>query len=50
MKGANLVHVDLSEVKMDSNGIDYYLATIDGDIDFYTYLKHFNPTWEPKVP
>jgi hypothetical protein len=23
-------------------------TTTTGDVDFYTYLKGFNPDWEPK--
>lgn len=45
LKGANLVGVDRSTANF--TGCDMLHATTEGDVDFYAYLKAFNPTWEP---
>jgi uncharacterized protein YjbI with pentapeptide repeats len=45
MKGTNLVGVDRSTANF--KGCDMLHATTEGDIDFYAYLKAFNPEWEP---
>jgi len=45
LKGANLVGVDRSTANF--TGCDMLHATTEGNVDFYAYLKAFNPTWEP---
>ena len=46
LMGANLVGVDLSTANMW--GTKTLHATVEGANDFYSYLKAFNPDWEPK--
>ena len=46
LTGANMVGVDLSTANMSMAKM--LNTTTTGDIDFYTYLKAFNPDWEPK--
>jgi len=46
LTGANMVGVDLSTANMSMAKM--LNATTTGDVDFYTYLKGFNPDWEPK--
>ena len=46
LTGANMVGVDLSTATMSMAKM--LNTTTTGDVDFYTYLKGFNPDWEPK--
>jgi hypothetical protein len=41
MVGADISKANMSMAKMLN-------TTTTGDVDFYTYLKGFNPDWEPK--
>ena len=46
LTGANMVGADLSTANMWMAKM--LNTTTTGDVDFYTYLKGFNPNWEPK--
>jgi len=46
LTGANMVGTDISKANMWMAKM--LNTTTTGDIDFYTYLKGFNPDWEPK--
>ena len=46
LTGANMVGADISKANMSMAKM--LNTTTTGDVDFYTYLKGFNPDWEPK--
>ena len=46
LTGANMVGADISQANMWMAKM--LNTTTTGDVDFYTYLKGFNPDWEPK--
>ena len=46
LTGANMVGADISKANMWMAKM--LNTTTTGDVDFYTYLKGFNPDWEPK--
>jgi len=46
LTGANMVGADISKANMRMAKM--LNTTTTGDVDFYTYLKGFNPDWEPK--
>jgi uncharacterized protein YjbI with pentapeptide repeats len=46
LTGANMVGADISKANMWMAKM--LNTTTTGDVDFHTYLKGFNPDWEPK--
>ena len=46
LTGANMVGADISKANMSMAKM--LNTTTTGDVDFHTYLKGFNPDWEPK--
>jgi uncharacterized protein YjbI with pentapeptide repeats len=46
LTGANMVGADISKANMWMAKM--LNTTTTGDVDFYTYLKGFNPDWEPE--